>query len=97
MANLLGHYLVERNRIAKSPARRVRRGGEKAIIGWVTSIHIGMRYSTEYGEIVSVLLEHIQVGRKLIPKSRFLREKLLGEQTQVVTDSQHATWRLLAC
>ena len=83
MSDLFGHQLVERDRILEPTARWMRRCGQKAIVGWVSSIHVGMRHSTEDREIVSMLAEDLQIGRKLVISACFLGEEKIGKQAIV--------------
>ena len=89
-ADLLGDVLIERDGIAEGAAAGMGRGGQEADVGGMSAIHVGMRDAGEDAEIVAVLLEEFQVGRRDVVAACAGGKELIGEQSQVVADGEHA-------
>ena len=70
-ADLLGHHLVEGDRIPKSSVGRVRRGGEEADFRRVAAVDVGVTDAAEDGEVVPIVPQMAQIGRKGIAIARF--------------------------
>ena len=62
--------LVERNVVAKAPARGMRRGGQEADIRRVPSVYIGMPYAAADREVRTKITQMLQVGRQRVVASR---------------------------
>src|SRR5436190_17158138 len=65
------------------------RGGEKADIGGMSSVDVGMRNSAKYGEIVAKFLQILQVRRQCIVSPAVFWEKRLAQHAQVVANGEH--------
>ena len=88
-ADALGDVLVERNGVAERAARRVRRGGQEADVRRMPAVDVGMRDAAEHGEVVAVLLQHLEVGRSRVVAAGAGREEQVGSQAEVVADAEH--------
>src|ERR1035438_5383998 len=69
----------------------MRRRRQEADIGRMAAVDIGMRDARQNREVFPILLEDLEVVRGRVVASRIGREKLGGQQTKVVADTEHAT------
>ena len=92
MPNLIGHQLIEGNRVAKTRPSGMRRGGQKGFVSPVSPIDTGMREPTEHGELLPVLRYLFEVRRQLIVAPGSLRKEELGNETEILVDRDHALW-----
>ena len=53
----LGNELIQRNGIAERTAGRMRRGCQKADVGGMAAIHVGMRDAADHREIAAVSVQ----------------------------------------
>jgi hypothetical protein len=88
-SDLFRDELIERDRIAKRTATRMRRGSQKANIRRMAAVYIGMRNAAEHREIMAVRLQQFQIRRSFVFAPRALGKELVCQQTQIVADCQH--------
>ena len=79
-ADALCDVLVERDRVTEGARTGVWRAGDEANIGRMPTIDIRVRDATKDCEIVAVLLQQFQIGRRLIVLVIALREEIAGQQ-----------------
>lgn len=89
-ADLLGDLLIERDGVAEGAAAGVRRGREKADVGGVAAIDVGMRDTAEDGEVLAVFLEVLQIGRGGVVAAGFFREEEVCQQAEIIADAEEA-------
>lgn len=89
---MLSHQLIEWNCVAKATISGMRGRGQKAIISWVASIHIGMRYTPENREIIAVLAKNTQIGRQLAIETDLPGKEKIRKQAKVLCKFQVTTW-----
>src|ERR1051326_2428890 len=68
----------------------MRRRGEETDIGRMAAIHVGVGDAGEDGKILTVFLQYLEVGGRHIIAARASGEKLIAEQPEVVTNTEHA-------
>lgn len=89
MPDPLADVLVERDGVSEPAAPGMGRGGEETVVGRMPAIDLRMRYAAEYGEIIPVLLQQLEVGGEGVSLAFFLGEEVLGQQAEVVADAEH--------
>jgi hypothetical protein len=82
--------LIERDGVLEARAAGMRRGGEEAIIRRMPAIHVRMRHAAEDGEVVAVRGEMFKIRREGVVAPGARGEELVGQQTEVVADAEHA-------
>ena len=90
MTNAFGYVLVERDGVAKARTAGMGRCSEKADVGRMSTIDIGMGDSAKNGEVVAMGFERLQVRRKGVIRPRIFWEEMFGEESQVVADAEYA-------
>src|SRR4051794_1056570 len=75
----------------------MRSGGQETVIRGMPAIDIRMRDAAEDREVPTMVLEHFKVRRERIVLSALLGKKIIGEQTEVVADSQYTARRAAWC
>ena len=65
--------------------------GEEAIIGRVTAVDVGVRDAREDAEILAMSLQELEIWRGLVVLALAGREEVLGDEAEVITDSQHTS------
>ena len=88
-ADPLRHELIQRNRVAERTAARVRGCRDKAHISRVTAVHVGIRHTAEYREVLPVLLQQLQIRRRLVVLVLPFREEIARQQAQIIIDREH--------
>ena len=74
----------------------MRRGGEKADIGRMSAVDVGMRNPAKYGEIVAKFLQILQVRRQGVVSPAVFWEKGFGQYTEIVANGEHPAGRARA-
>ena len=90
VADAFCDVLIEGDGIAETATAGMRRRGEEAHVGGMTGVHVGMRHAAEHRKIVAMVREVLQVGREGVAAAGLSGEKLIGEQAEVIADSEQA-------
>jgi hypothetical protein len=67
----------------------MRRRGEETDIGRMAAIHVGVGDAGEDAKILTVFLQYLQVRGRYIIAARPGGKKLIAEQPEVVTNTEH--------
>src|ERR1043166_4013356 len=91
MTNAFANILIEGNCVAEASAAGMGCCRQKAIIGRVPAVHIGMGNTGEHSEIIAKILQHLQIWRERIIAAALFWEELLRQQSEIVADTKHTT------
>ena len=93
ISDLIGHDLVEGNRVAKARPSRMRGSSQESFVSPVSPVDAGMRESTEDGELIPVLRDPFEVRRQLVITPLCLGKEELGNKTEILVDCDHSLGR----
>ena len=88
-ADRLGHHLIERDGVLERTAAGIRRTRQKRELRRMAATDVRERNTRENGEIVAMILQHFEIGRRLVIAPRPSRHELTWHHAEIRDDAKH--------